>query len=128
MAHVPRVPATRQRFCRFLPVKSRTNDRPGRKRQNRSYAECSEDKGQDPVDLTVVVGVKCTASDKVNAFMVQPTERASLQGFTDDLTDPDMVACTDDAVAHRGILNPMPKRSPSTFVQRSSKSTKSFQS
>ncbi len=57
--------------------------------------------------MTAVVGAKCRASNKVNARVVANTDKATLQGFVDDMTDPDTVVYTaDDAAAYQGIPNP----------------------
>ena len=74
-------------------------------RKNRSNAQRREAEGRGPVDMTAVVGAKCRASNKVNARVVQSTCRATLHDFVDDMTDPDKVVYTDDAVAYPGIPN-----------------------
>ncbi|MXW84522.1 MAG: IS1595 family transposase [Boseongicola sp. SB0667_bin_21] len=56
--------------------------------------------------MTAVVGAKCRTSNKVVAKVVQTTDKATLHQFVDDMTDPDTVVYTDDAVAYQGIPNP----------------------
>ncbi len=78
----------------------------GGKRRNKSNAERKKAEGRGPVDLTAVVGAKCRASNEVRAKVVQSTCKDTLQGFVDDMTDPDTVVYTDDAKAYQGIPNP----------------------
>ncbi len=78
----------------------------GGKRRNKSNAERKKAEGRGPVDLTAVVGAKCRASNKVSAKVVQSNCKDTLQGFVDDMTDPDTVVYTDDAKAYQGIPNP----------------------
>ncbi len=59
----------------------------GGKRKNKSNAECKKLGGCGPVDMTA-------------------TDKATRQGFVDDMTDPDTEVYTDDAKTYRGILNP----------------------
>ena len=78
----------------------------GGKRRNKSNAERKKAEGRGPVDLTAVVGAKCRTSNEVRAKVVQSTCKDTLQGFVDDMTDPDTVVYTDDAKAYQGIPNP----------------------
>ena len=78
----------------------------GGKRKNKSNAQRKGLEGRGPADMTAVVGAKCRASSKVAAKVVESTDKATLQGFVDDMTDPDNVVCTDDAAACQGIPNP----------------------
>ena len=91
----------------------------GGKRKNKSNAERKNLEGRGPVDMTAVVGAKCRTSNKVAAKVVTSTDKATLQGFVDDVTDPDTVVYTDDAAAYEGIPNPHEtvKHSVSEYVK-----------
>ncbi|MYA87044.1 MAG: IS1595 family transposase [Boseongicola sp. SB0662_bin_57] len=78
----------------------------GGKRKNKSNAERKKLKGRGPVDMTAVVGAKCRATNKVEARVVRSTDKITLQGFVDEMTNPDTVVYTDDAAAYQGIPNP----------------------
>ncbi len=78
----------------------------GGKRKNKSNAERKKLKGRGAVDMTAVVGAKCRESNKVEARVVRSTDKATLQGFVADVTNPDTVVYTDDAAAYEGIPNP----------------------
>ncbi len=78
----------------------------GGKRKNKSNAERKKLEGRGPVDMTAVVGAKCRATNMVSAKVVRSTDKVTLQGFVDDMTDPDTVVYTDDAAAYQGISNP----------------------
>lgn len=91
----------------------------GGKRKNKSNAERKKLEGRGPVDMTAVVGAKCRTSNKVTAKVVTSTDKATLQGLVDDVTDPDTVVYTDDAAAYEGIPNPHEtvKHSVSEYVK-----------
>ena len=78
----------------------------GGKRKNKSNAERKAAQGRGPVDMTVVVGAKDRATNKVNARVVTSTDAPTLQGFIADNAEPDAVVYTDDAAAYEGIPNP----------------------
>ncbi|MCY3877774.1 MAG: IS1595 family transposase [Rhodobacteraceae bacterium] len=79
----------------------------GGKRRNKSNAERNDLDGRGAADMTAVVGAKCRASGRVEArVVVQRTDKATLQGFVDEVTEPDTVVYTDDARAYQGIPNP----------------------
>ena len=71
-------------------------------RRNKSNAQRKELEGWGPVDMTAIVGAKCCASNNVRAKVVASTDKDTLQGFVDDMTDPDTVVYTDDAAAYQG--------------------------
>ncbi len=78
----------------------------GGKRRNKSNAERKDAEGRGPIDMTAVVSAKDRASNEVRAKVVSSTCKDTLQGFVDDMTDPDTVVYTDDAQAYQGIPNP----------------------
>ena len=78
----------------------------GGKRKNKSNAERKKLKGRGPVDMTAVVGAKCRETNKVEARVVRSTDKATLQGFVAEVTEPNTMVYTDDAAAYEGIPNP----------------------
>ncbi|MDE2912575.1 MAG: hypothetical protein OXL68_06590 [Paracoccaceae bacterium] len=71
-------------------------------RKYKSNAVRKELEGRGPADMTVVLGAKCRASNKV----VRSAGRAALQFSVDDTTFPDTGVCTDDEATYEGNLNP----------------------
>ena len=78
----------------------------GGKRKNKSNAQRAEATGRGPVDMTAVVGAKDRATNKVNARVIESTDKDTLHGFVADNAEPDAVVYTDDAAAYEGIPNP----------------------
>ena len=78
----------------------------GGKRKNKSNAERRELTSTGAVDLTAVVGAKCRTTGKVEAKVVQATNKATLQNFVSTVAKPDASVFTDDHSAYTGIPNP----------------------
>ena len=78
----------------------------GGKRKNMSNAKRKAATGRRPVDMVAVVGAKDRATNKVNARVIESTDKATLQDFVAETAEPDAVVYTDDAVAYEGIPNP----------------------
>ena len=101
----------------------------GGKRRNKSNAERKKAEGRGPVDLTAAVGAKCWTSNKVNAKVVTSTDKATQQGFVDDMTEPDTVVYTDDALpvrASRTLTRPSSIASPNTSTAWRTNGIESF--
>ena len=64
--------------------------------------------GRGMVGKTAVVGVKDRLTGQVATAVVDRTDRATLQGFVKEHTEPFSTVYTDEAVAYRGI-NPTPR-------------------
>ena len=75
----------------------------GGKRKNMSNAKRKDAEGRGPVDMTAVVGVKDRESNRVNAKVVQSTDKATLQGFIIDNAASDAKVYTDEAGAYSGM-------------------------
>ena len=77
----------------------------GGKRKNMSKAKRKEfaDTGRGAVGKTAVVGAKDRATNKVIAGPVQTTDKATLQGFVENVTDEDAKVYTDEAGAYKGM-------------------------
>ena len=56
--------------------------------------------------MVAVVGAKDRATNKVNARVIESTDKATLQDFVAENAEPDAVVYTDDAAAYEGIPNP----------------------
>ena len=78
----------------------------GGKRKNMSNAKRKVATGRGPVDMTAVVGARDRATNKVNAKVIETTDRDTLQDFVAENAAPDAVIYTDDAAAYGGIPNP----------------------
>ena len=78
----------------------------GGKRKNMSNAKRKVATGRGPVDMTAVIGAKDRATNKVNAKVIETTDRDTLQDFVAENAEPDAVIYTDDAAAYEGIPNP----------------------
>ncbi len=90
----------------------------GGKRKNMSNAKRKAATGRGPVDMVAVIGAKDRATNKVNAKVIENTDRETLQGFVAENAEPDAVVYTDDAVAYKGMPNPHEsvKHSASEYV------------
>ena len=90
----------------------------GGKRKNMSNAKRKAATGRGPVDMVTVVGAKDRATNKVNAKVIESTDKDSLHDFVADNAEPDAVVYTDDAAAYEGIPNPHEnvKHSASEYV------------
>ena len=78
----------------------------GGKRKNMSNAKRKAATGRGPVDMVAVIGAKDRATNKVNAKVIESTDKDTLHDFVADNADPDAVVYTDDAAAYEGIPNP----------------------
>ena len=78
----------------------------GGKRKNMSNAKRKAATGRGPVDMVAVVGAKDRATNKVNARVIESTDKGTLQDFVAENAEPDAVVYTDDAAAYEGIPNP----------------------
>ena len=78
----------------------------GGKRKNKSNAKRAEATGRGPVDMTAVIGAKDRATNKVNARVIESTDKDTLHGFVTENAEPGAVVYTDDAPAYEGIPNP----------------------
>ena len=78
----------------------------GGKRKNMSNAKRKATAGRGPVDMVAVVGAKDRATNKVNAKVIESTDKDTLHDFVVDNAEPDAVVYTDDAAAYDGIPNP----------------------
>ena len=78
----------------------------GGKRKNMSNAKRKAATGRGPVDMVAVVGAKDRATNKVNARVIENTDKGTLQDFVAENAKPDAVVYTDDAAAYEGIPNP----------------------
>ena len=61
--------------------------------------------GRGAVGKTAVVGVKDRKTGKISSAPVERTNKATLQGFVEDRTEPDAMVYTDEAAAYRGLPN-----------------------
>ena len=68
--------------------------------------------------MVAVVGAKDRATNRVNAKVIESTDKGTLQGFVAENAKSDAVVYTDDAAAYEGIQNPHEsvKHSVSEFV------------
>ena len=78
----------------------------GGKRRNMSNAQRKAATGRRAVDMVAVVGAKDRATNKVNARVIESTDKGTLQDFVAENAEPDAVVYTDDAAAYEGIPNP----------------------
>ena len=78
----------------------------GGKRKNMSNAKRKAATGRGPVDMVAVVGAKDRTTNKVNAKVIESTDKDTLHDFVVDNAEPDAVVYTDDAAAYEGIPNP----------------------
>ena len=62
--------------------------------------------GRGPVDMVAVVGAKDRTTNKINARVIESTDKSTLQDFVAENAGPDAVVYTDDAAAYEGIPNP----------------------
>ena len=56
--------------------------------------------------MVAVGGAKDRATNKVNARVIESTDKGTLQDFVAENAEPDAVVYTDDAAAYEGIPNP----------------------
>ena len=56
--------------------------------------------------MTAVIGAKDRATNKVNARVIESTDKDTLHGFVTENAEPGAVVYTDDAPAYEGIPNP----------------------
>ncbi len=91
----------------------------GGKRKNMSNAKRKAATGRGPVDMVAVVGAKDQATNKVNAKVIESTDKDTLHDFVADNAEPDAVVYTDDAAAYEDIPNPHEsvKHSVSEYVK-----------
>ena len=75
----------------------------GGKRKNMSNATAKESHGHGPVGMAAFVGVKDRDSDRINATVVQSTNKDTLQGFIIDNASLGATVCTDEARACSGM-------------------------
>ena len=75
----------------------------GGKRKNMSNAKRASLEGRGAVGKVAVVGVKDRASNHVSAQVVESTDKATLQGFVVDHTEPGATVYTDEAAAYKGL-------------------------
>ena len=78
----------------------------GGKQANMSNAKRKAATGRGPLDMVAVVGAKDRAANKVNAKVIESTDKDTLQDFVAENAEPDAVVYTDDAAASEGIPNP----------------------
>ena len=90
----------------------------GGKRKNMSNTKRKAAAGRGPVDMVAVVGAKDRATNRVNAKVIESTDKGTLQGFVAENAKSDAVVYTDGAAAYEGIQNPHEsvKHSVSEFV------------
>jgi len=75
----------------------------GGKRKNMSNSRRKTMTGRGSVGKTAVVGAKDRKTGKVTATVVQATDRETLQGFVEDVTDGEATVYTDEAAAYKGM-------------------------
>ena len=66
----------------------------GGKRKNMSNAKRKAASGRGPVDMVAVVGAKDRATNKVNAKVIESTDKDTLHDFVADNAEPDAVVST----------------------------------
>ena len=82
----------------------------GGKRKNMSNAKRKAATGRGPVDMVAVVGAKDQATNKVNAKVIESTDKDTLHDFVADNAEPDAVVYTDDGGGLRGHPKPTRER------------------
>ena len=61
--------------------------------------------GRGTVGKAAVVGIKDRETGQITAKVVENTDKATLQGFVQSLTQPDAMIYTDEAAAYKGLPN-----------------------